>query len=63
MMEKREGVIEGCTVFDGKPTREWLSEEDSASPTASLESVTLTVGQITIQQHTEEYFISAMCVI
>ena len=35
--EKRDGAIKGHTVFDGKPTREWLSEEDGTSPTASPE--------------------------
>jgi hypothetical protein len=29
-------------VYNGKPTREWLSREDSASPTAALESIMLT---------------------
>ena len=28
-------------VYNGKPTREWLSREDSASPTAALESIML----------------------
>ena len=29
-------------VYNGKPTREWLSREESASPTVSLESIFLT---------------------
>jgi hypothetical protein len=29
-------------VYNGKPTREWLSREDSESPTAALESIMLT---------------------
>jgi hypothetical protein len=29
-------------VYNGKPTREWLSREDSASPTAALQSIMLT---------------------
>ena len=29
-------------VYNGKPTRERLSREDSASPTAALESIMLT---------------------
>ena len=29
-------------VYSGKPTREWLTREDSASPTAALESIMLT---------------------
>ena len=30
-------------AYDGKPTREWLSKEDSASPMVSLESLFLTL--------------------
>ena len=29
-------------VYNGKPTREWLSREDNASPTVALESIMLT---------------------
>jgi hypothetical protein len=42
--EKRDGTIQGRMVYKGKPTREWLSREDSASPTAALESIMLTAG-------------------
>ena len=42
LSEKRDGTIKGCMVYNGKPTREWLSKEDSASPTVSLESLFLT---------------------
>ena len=28
-------------VYNGKPTREWLSREDSVSPTVALESIML----------------------
>ena len=42
LTEKRCGTIKGRMVYNGKPTREWLSREDSASPTASLESILLT---------------------
>ena len=31
-------------VYNGKPTREWLSREDSTSPTAMLESIMLTLA-------------------
>ena len=34
--------IKGRMVFNGKPTREWLSKEDTSSPTATLESIFLT---------------------
>ena len=30
------------TVYNGKPTREWLTREESASPTASTEGLFLT---------------------
>ena len=42
LTEKRSGKIKGRMVYNGKPTREWLGKEDSASPTASLESIFLT---------------------
>jgi hypothetical protein len=42
LMEKRDGTIKGRMVYNGKPTREWLSKEGAASPTASLESIMLT---------------------
>jgi hypothetical protein len=37
--EKRDGTVKGNMVYNGKPTREWLSREDSVSPTAALESI------------------------
>jgi hypothetical protein len=40
--EKQDGTVKGRMVYNGKPTREWLSREDSVSPTAALESITLT---------------------
>ena len=42
LTEKRDKSIKGRMVYNGKPTREWLSREDSASPTAALESIMLT---------------------
>eukprot|EP00980_Cylindrotheca_fusiformis_P020847 scaffold7835_cov53-Cylindrotheca_fusiformis.AAC.2 len=36
LTEKRDGTIKGRMVYNGKPTRDWLSREDVASPTASL---------------------------
>ena len=42
LAQKNDGRIKGRTVYNGKPTREWLSKEDSASPTASLESIFIT---------------------
>ena len=42
LMEKHDESIKGQMVYNGKPTREWLTREDSASPTAALESIMLT---------------------
>ena len=42
LTEKRDKSIKGRMVYNGKPTRAWMSREDSASPTASLESIFLT---------------------
>ncbi len=41
LTEKRDKSIKGRMVYNGKPTREWMSREDSASPTVSLESLFL----------------------
>jgi len=42
LTEKRDGTKKGRLVYNGKPTRNWLSREDASSPTASLESILLT---------------------
>ena len=42
LTEKRDKTIKGRMVYNGKPTREWMSKEDSASPTVLLESLLLT---------------------
>ena len=39
LTEKRDGSIKAGEVYNGKPTRQWLQREDSASPTASLEKL------------------------
>ena len=44
LTEKRDGTIKGRMVYNGKPTREWLGKEDSASPTAALESIFMTAA-------------------
>jgi hypothetical protein len=44
LTEKRDKRVKGRMVYNGKPTREWLSREDSASPTAALESIMLTAA-------------------
>ena len=43
LTEKRCGKIKGRMVFDGRKTREWITKEDSASPTATLEGILLTL--------------------
>jgi hypothetical protein len=42
LTEKRDGRVKGRLVYNGKPTREWVSKDDAASPTASLEGILLT---------------------
>ena len=42
LTEKRDKTIKARTVHNGKPTREWLSREELASPTASMEGTFLT---------------------
>ena len=42
LTEKRDGSVKGRMVYNGKPTREWMSKEESASPTVTLESIMLT---------------------
>ena len=42
LTEKRDKSVKGRLVYDGKPTRDWLSREDSASPTAAIESILIT---------------------
>ena len=42
LTKKRDGTIKGRMVFNGKPTREWLSREELASPTASIEGIVIT---------------------
>ena len=42
LAEKRDGSKKGRAVYNGKPSRNWIGKEDSASPTAALESVMLT---------------------
>jgi hypothetical protein len=39
---KRDRTVKGRMVYNGKPMKEWLSREDSVSPTAALESIMLT---------------------
>jgi hypothetical protein len=42
LTEKRDKSVKGRMAYNGKPTREWLSQEDTASPTTALESILIT---------------------
>ena len=42
LTEKRDGSVKGRCVYNGKPTREWLSKDDAASPTVATESLMIT---------------------
>ena len=44
LTEKRNGTVKGRMVYNGKPTRDWVSREEAASPTVSSESVFITAG-------------------
>jgi hypothetical protein len=37
--EEGHKSVKGRMVYNRKPTREWLSQEDAASPTRALESI------------------------
>ena len=39
LAEKNSGEIKGRCVYKGNGTRDWLSREDTSSPTASLEAI------------------------
>ena len=42
MLFRSDGTVKGRCVYNGKPTREWLSREEAASPTAAVESIFMT---------------------
>ena len=42
--EKRDATVKARLVYNGKPTREWISKEEATSPTVSLESIMLTAA-------------------
>ena len=42
LSEKTDGSIKARLVFNGKPTRDWLSREDTTSQTASQEGIFMT---------------------
>jgi hypothetical protein len=54
--EKQDKTVKGRMVCNGKPTREWLSRDDSISPTAALKSIMLIA--VTIDAHQERSVIT-----
>ena len=56
LTEKRCGKVKGRMVFNGRTTREWITKEDSASSTATLEGIMLT---LTIDAHENRDVMSA----
>ena len=43
LTEKRDGTIKAKEIYNGKPTCEWLSREDFASPTVRQNQLTFSV--------------------
>ena len=56
LTEKRCGKVKDRMVFDGRKTQEWITKEDSASPTTTLEGILLT---LTIDAHENRDVMSA----
>lgn len=48
--EKKDGSIKGRLVYNRKSTREWMTQEDVAIPTAATESVLLTAAIDAMEQ-------------
>ena len=44
LTEKRDETIKVQTVCNGKPTGEWLSREELASPTTPMEGTSVQIG-------------------
>ena len=42
LSEKKDKSIKGRMVYNGKPSRAWMSKEESTSPTTTLESIMIT---------------------
>lgn len=42
LAQKKSGVHKGRMVYNGKPTRAWVTREDSSSPTATQEGMNMT---------------------
>jgi hypothetical protein len=67
LTEKHDGTIKGRLIYNGKPTREWMQKDKTASPTASLETVILTgvidakEGQSTMTCNVPNAFVQVAC--
>jgi len=48
LTEKKDGTVKSRLVYNGAPTREWVSREEASSPTAALKSLVITA---TIDAH------------
>ena len=42
LTEKSDGKMKGRQVYNGKPTREWVSKENKSSPTVMNEALVIT---------------------
>ena len=44
LTEKKDKSVKGRLVYNGKPTWDWLTREDSICPTAAQESIFMTAA-------------------
>ena len=44
LTEKKSKEVKDRLVYNGNPTRNWITQEDKSSPTAHTESILLTAG-------------------
>ena len=42
LTEKRDKSIKSRLVYNGKPSRDWMSKEETSSPTVTVEGIFLT---------------------
>ena len=42
LTEERDKTVKSRMVYNGKPSRDWLSKEDTSSPTVTMEGIFLT---------------------
>jgi len=56
LSEKKDSIVKGRCVYEGSKTRPYFTKEETASPTASAESIFITA---TIDAHKEHDFMTA----